>query len=432
MDNRMPITLLTGFLGSGKTSLINHVLSNQENYKVAVIVNDIGEVNIDAELLERNGKVTQADDSLIALSNGCICCSLKVDLIKQIVQLIDENSFDYILIEASGVCEPLPIIQSIAMLDGTMDKEKLPNICRLDNVVSVVDAKRMVDEFLEGKALIREDIEEDDVESLIIQQIEFCNTIILNKVSSITEEEKKEVLAIVRKLQPEARIIETDYGKVEVSDILNSYAFNLEEVETSPGWMKLFIKEIDENEHQHEHHHEEHHHHEHHDGCQCKDNHQEEGCCHHHQEEEHEGGDHHEHHHHHDHHHGYNGETDEYGIGNFLYYVRRPFNPQKFEYWVNTRWRKGILRCKGLLWYSDERNEVQVFEQAGKQFDITTTGCWIAAYSNEMQEELRLVNPKRFDNWDEKYGDRMIKLVFIGKNLDKDSICKELDECLDN
>ena len=427
MDNRMPITLLTGYLGSGKTSLINHVLSNQENYKVAVIVNDIGEVNIDAELLERNGKITQADDSLVALTNGCICCSLKVDLIKQIAGLIKENIFDYILIEASGVCEPFPIVQSIAMIDGTIEDEKLPNICRLDNVVSVVDAKRLVDEFLGGESLIREGIDEDDIESLIIQQIEFCNTIVLNKVSSITEKERKEVLAVVRKLQPEAKIIETDYAKVEVSDILNSHAFNLDKVETSSGWKKLFLEnpEEDDSDTHHGNNKET-------NVCQCHENHQKEGCececsCHEHDHHEH---DHHGHHHH-DHHHAYSGETDEYGISNFPYYVRRPFNYKKFEAWIDTKWRKDIIRTKGLVWFSDEREDAQVFEQAGKQFDITNAGNWVAALSKKKQDEIRIKNPKIFDNWDEEYGDRMIKLVFIGRNLDKDSICKELDKCLD-
>lgn len=425
MDNRMPITLLTGYLGSGKTSLINHILSNQENYKIVIIVNDIGEVNIDAELLERNGKITQADDSLVALTNGCICCSLKMDLIKQIVGLIEDNTFDYIMIEASGVCEPLPIVQSIAMIDGTVEDERLPNICRLDNVVSVVDAKRLVDEFLEGKSLIREGIDEDDIESLIIQQIEFCNTIILNKVSSITEKEKNEVLAVIRKLQPDAKIIETDYAKVEVSDILNSHAFDLEKVENSSGWKKLFAKSLEEDEMKSLPERE--------DGkadkCQCNESHHEE-----------EDSGYHKHHqdghkcscqNQHEHHHAYSGETDEYGISNFLYYVRRPFNYKKFEAWVNTRWRKDIIRSKGIMWFSDERDEVQVFEQAGKQFDITTAGCWVAAFSRKKQDEVRTNNPKIFDNWDKKYGDRMIKLVFIGRNLDKDGICKELDDCLD-
>lgn len=447
MDNRVPITLITGYLGSGKTSLINHILFKQDKYKVAVIVNDIGEVNIDADLLERNGQVTSKDDSLVALTNGCICCSLKVDLINQLVELIGGQTFDYIVIEASGVCEPIPIVQSIAMLDGTIENEKLPNICRLDNVVSVVDAKRLVDEFLGGNSLIRDDIEEYDIESLIIQQIEFCNTIVLNKVSSITSKAKEEVLAVVRKLQPEAKIIETDYSKVDVSEILNAHAFDLDKVENSPGWKKLYkgFKEESVDEEQKEHHH----------SCCCQDENQEDhenckcnhaqeesecGCeCHHHEEEgghhyEHHHEQHHEHHHHghhhHGHHHRHDGETDEYGIGNFLYYARRPFYYKKFEEWVNTRWRENIIRCKGILWFSDERDEVQIFEQAGKQIDITTAGYWVGAYPKEKQEEIREKNPRVFDNWDETYGDRVIKLVFIGKNLNKEAICKELEECL--
>lgn len=424
MNKRIPITLITGYLGSGKTTLLNQVLKNQKGYKVAVIVNDIGEINIDAELIERGGEVTLAEDNLVALSNGCICCSLKTDLMKQIVQLVKQGRFDYIVIEASGICEPLSIVQTIAMLDGTVEDERLPKICRLDNVVTVVDARRLVDEFLGGKSLIKEDIEEDDIESLVIQQIEFCNTIILNKVSDVTEAEKREILSIIRQLQPEAEIIETDYARVEVSKVLNTEKFDLDKVESSSGWKKAFLKEEDqeedyghahedEQEHLHEHSHEQSHH-------QEKHSHEHES-----RHEEHT----HEHRHHHHHH---DGETDEYGISTFLYYTRRPFQYEKFEAWINGTWPSNVIRSKGMVWFSDEWDNAHIFEQAGKQVNLTPAGLWAAAATKEELEAAMKKYPAIKENWDKTYGDRMIKLVFIGKNMDKEKICKELDTCLDN
>jgi G3E family GTPase len=314
---------------------------------------------------------------------------------KQIVQLVKQGRFDYIVIEASGICEPLSIVQTIAMLDGTVEDERLPNICRLDNVVTVVDARRLVDEFLGGKSLIKEDIEEDDIESLVIQQIEFCNTIILNKVSDVTEAEKREILSIIRQLQPEAEIIETDYARVEVSKVLNTEKFSLDKVENSSGWKKAFLEEKD-----HSHEHES-------------------------QQEEHT----HQHRHHHHHH---NGETDEYGISTFLYYTRRPFMYEKFEEWINSKWPANIIRSKGMVWFSDEWDNAHIFEQAGKQVNLTPAGLWAAAATKEELEAAMKKYPTIKENWDKNYGDRMIKLVFIGKNMDKERICKELDACLDN
>ena len=409
----VPITLLTGYLGAGKTTLINHVLNNQEGYKCAVIVNDIGEVNIDAELIQKGGTVTQKDDNLVPLSNGCICCTLKVDLMNQITDLIKTGKFDYILIEASGICEPMPIAQSISVLEGKADK-KYPPICRLDNIVTVVDALRMATEFGCGDNLLKENIDEEDIENLLIQQIEFCSTIILNKVDKVTPEQLGRVKAMIKVLQPKARIIEVSFGKVAVSDILNTGAYDFEEAATSAGWAQAFEEAGKEDEHEHEHHHHhdhdddddddhdhEHHHHEHGEGCTC-------GHCH--NDEE--------------------GEAEEYGIGTFVYRRRQPFNKDKLQEWVGN-WPKSIIRCKGMLWFSDDPENAFVFEQAGVQITATGSGKWFAAAPEKERKRLLKQYPEIAEDWDEKYGDREIKLVFIGQKMDKQAICDSLDKCLD-
>lgn len=378
----VPITLLTGYLGSGKTTLINHILNNQEGYKVAVIVNDIGEVNIDADLISKGGVVNQTDDSLVPLTNGCICCTLKVDLMQQVVDLIKTKQFDYILIEASGICEPIPIAQSITVLSESTQKYGLPKICRLDNVVSVVDALRLATEFGCGDNLVKDNIEEEDIENLIIQQIEFCNTIILNKVDEVSKEELQKVKAIIKKLQPNAEIIETSYGKVDTDKLLNTNLFDFNRASVSAGW----IEELESDE----------------------------------EEDEHEHG----HHHHHD-----ETETEEYGISSFVYYRRKPFRVKKFENFLDE-FPKTIIRAKGLVWLSDDDYMSYCFEQAGKQKTISEAGQWIAAAPRYEIDKILKYNPEIQKVWDESCGDRMNKIVFIGKDMDKDDIISRLDACL--
>ena len=407
----VPITLLTGYLGAGKTTLINHVLNNQEGYKVAVIVNDIGEVNIDVDLIAKGGVVQEEDSSLVPLQNGCICCTLKVDLMQQIVDIIKTKKFDYILIEASGVCEPLPIAQTITVLSEQTLQYGLPQICRLDNVVTVVDALRLRDEFNCGNNLVKEDIDDEDIENLLIQQIEFCNKIVLNKVDDLSEEELNKVKAIIRSLQPKAEIIETNYGKVDVSKILDTNSFNFEEASMSAAW----IEELNRTDNEEEDEHEEHHQHEEHN---------------HEHDEDHDHEEHHEHGHHHHHHHHGEGEVEEYGIGTFVYFRRAPFNRDEFDKFASN-FPKNIIRCKGIIWFSDEPESSYVFEQSGKQIGADQAGQWIASLPKAEQDMVFAQNPGVLNDWDEKYGDRLMKLVFIGQDMDKKAIIEALDKCLD-
>ena len=399
MENQIktvPITILTGYLGAGKTTLMNHILNNKEGYKVAVIVNDIGEVNIDAKLISDGGFIQEEDKgNVVPLSNGCICCTLKEDLMKQILDILKTRKFDYILIEASGICEPLPIAQTIEMLSQSTDSYGLPKICRLDNVVTVVDALRLATEFGCGENLVKDDIDEEDIENLLIQQIEFCNVIVLNKIDEVTEEQLNEVKSVIKHLQPMAKIIETNYAKVPVKDIIFTGNFEFEKIASSAGWIKEL--ERDDNEEMEQHHHE-------------------------HEHDEHE----HHHHHHHD-----EGEAEEYGISTFVYTSRKPFNESEFNRFVNDKFPSNVIRCKGLVWFSSDNDMSYLFEQAGKQMQLSEAGYWLATAPKDELDAMVEQNPDIMKDWDESVGDRMIKLVFIGRKMDKNQIISDLDECID-
>ena len=434
----VPITLLTGYLGAGKTTLLNYVLNNQQGYHVAVIVNDIGEVNIDQTLIEKGGNITKEDSGkVVPLSNGCICCSLKTDLIEQIAELLEMGKFDYILIEASGICEPIPIAQTISFAGSQLrSKDGRPLPCHLDNIVAVVDVLRLADEFAGGEKLLEEDLEEEDIANLLIQQIEFCNTIIMNKVDGLSKHDLEHVKAVVKALQPTAKMIETNYGKVDMKDILDTKQFDFNKVAESSTWAIKLNEEghdnddDDDDDHdEHEHHHHDHdddhdeHEHNHHDHDEHDHDHDDED--HSHCDHEH-GVCHCGHHHDKDHPHG-----DEYGISTFVFEDHRPLNREKFEAFLDD-YPTSIIRTKGLLWFSDERSESYLFEQAGKQASAQNFGRWFAAESKAEQQRILEENPQLQKIWDEKYGDRIIRLVFIGQHMDKKKIIQVMNDCLDD
>ena len=385
---KVPITLLCGYLGAGKTTLMNMILANQKGYRVAVIVNDIGEINVDASLIEKDAKITDKS-SLVPLTNGCICCTLKTDLVVQIEKLIATGKYEYILIESSGVCEPMPIAEAIETIRNG----------RLDNVVSVVDAKRLADEFADGGLLLNKDMEEEDIESLLVQQIEFCSTLIINKTDLVTEEQMKKIRAVVRKLQPHVKVLETVRCCVPMEELLATNRFDFEKVFESAGWIAELEKraEKEEEEHHHEH------------------------------------GDEHEHCHEHEHHHEHKhegDEEDEYGIGSFVYYRRRPFNRLKLDEYAG-KWPRNIIRSKGIIWLGDDPTTVYVFETSGRQIQAGPSGRWLATLSKREREEVFAEDPEAKKEWDEEVGDRMIKLCIIGQKLDKTKICADLDALLD-
>ena len=421
----IPVLLLTGYLGSGKTTLLNRILQNQKGIKFAVIVNDIGEVNIDADLIEKGGIVGQKDDSLVALQNGCICCTLKMDLVEQLREITSMKRFDYIVIEASGICEPAPIAQTICNIPTLGPEYVKDGYLQLDCIVTVVDALRMRDEFENGNSLMRKNIDEEDIENLVIQQIEFCNIILLNKASEVSKEDLAFVKEIIRAIQPKADIIECDYGNVDLDKIVNTEKFNFEEVATSAAWIQELESDHhddddDEDEEGHEHHH-------HHDDDHDDDDHDDNE--HHHHEHEHEHEEHGHHHHHHHHHHD-EGEAEEYGIGTFVYYARRPLNLSLFDEFVARKWPKSIIRAKGICYFKGEEDVCYVFEQAGRQVSLRNAGQWYATMPKEQLSVMMAQDEKLRRDWDEQYGDRMQKLVFIGQHLDKEQITKDLDFCL--
>lgn len=369
MKKHIPITLLTGYLGSGKTTLINHILTNNKNKKIAVIVNDIGEVNVDAKLIDASGVVSQRDESLVALSNGCICCNLKMDLVEQILEIIRQDKFDNIIIEASGICEPIPIAQTITMIPEMCNDD----VCYLDSILTVTDALRLAREFNCGDNLIKEDIDDEDLEKLIIEQLEFCNIVVLNKVDEVKKEELEEVKSVIKSIQPKAKIIETNYSKIDIEDVIDTHLFDFEKAISAAGWVEAL------------------------------------------NEEEHDES----------------GEVLEYGINTFVYYRRSPFNRRLFYDFLDTVWDKSIIRTKGVVYFTDELNMAYMFETAGNSKNLVATGPWISDMPEEEQQAILIANPDIRDEWDDEYDDKMIKIVFIGKNMDRDYIINKLDSFLD-
>lgn len=396
MTSTLPVLLLTGYLGSGKTTLVNHILTNQKNIKFAVIVNDIGEVNIDASLIQKGGIVNEQDDSLIALQNGCICCSLKMDLLKQLADISQMNCFDYIVIEASGICEPEPIartIYSIPHIDTACKSNCLP---KLDCIVTVVDALRMQSEFSCGESLCNNHIDDNDIANLLIQQIEFCNIILLNKISEVQSNEIARIKQIIIHLNPSVKIIDTDYALVDMQNIINTHLFDYESVATSASWVKELDRPTTEEEER-----------------EAKSKH-----CHHH------------HHEHHEHHHD-DEDSDEYGISTFTYYRRNAFKLEEFDQFLARKWPKNIIRAKGICYFSHYKDMSYLFEQAGVQKKLTEIGLWYATAPKEDLKQLMQQDPGFLRDWDNEYGDRMIKIVFIGQNIDKEKLIFDLDNCLE-
>ena len=411
-----PVLLLTGYLGSGKTTLLNRILANEKGIRFAVIVNDIGEVNIDADLIEKGGIVGEGDDSLVPLQNGCICCTLKMDLVQQLSDLVSQQRFDYIVIEASGICEPAPIAQTISVYPQMYPNLAIKGVAKLDAIVTVCDALRLRDEFAEGNDLVRQDIGEDDLASLVIQQVEFCNKILLNKASMVTPDELARITAILHEIQPHADIVPCDFCDIDLNTLINTRTFNFDKVATSARWIEAVEgEEFDDHDDDHDEHDEDEHHHEHdHDDHDDHDD------------------DHHGHHHHH---HGLeneeSGEALEYGISTFVWKRRKPLDMNKFDYIVAKKWPKSVVRCKGLCYFKGEEDFCYVFEQAGKQVQMRNAGQWYATMPADELEKFKQQNPAILRDWDDQYGDRMQKLVFIGQHMDREQIEKDLDYCLE-
>ena len=402
--NKVPVLLLTGYLGSGKTTLLNRILTNTKGIRFAVIVNDIGEVNIDASLIQKGGVVSQQDDSLVALQNGCICCSLKMDLIAQLHDLVAQKAYDYIVIEASGICEPAPIAQTICSYPEMVPQFAMDGVPVLDCICAVVDALRLRDEFDGGLALEHHIPKEEDLAALVTEPIEFCNVILLNKASEVSEEELTRIKSIIRAIQPTAPIIETNYCDVDLEKLLKTNLFDFDRTATSAAW----IQEVEDASHHHDHH------------ADDDDDDDEE-------EEEHE---HHHHHHNHDHEHGDHDHLAEFGIDTYVYYARKPFDLGLFDEFVAAHWPKNVIRCKGMCYFAEEYDMCYLFEQAGRQFNLRKAGEWFATMPKEELMQLMADDAQLRKDWDEQYGDRMQKLVFIGQHLDVKAIQTALDNCL--
>lgn len=414
--DKVPVLLLTGYLGSGKTTLLNRILSNKKGIKFAVIVNDIGEVNIDADLIQKGGIVGKKDESLVALQNGCICCTLKMDLIQQLNDILKMNRFDYIVIEASGICEPEPIARTICSIPQMGEQYTQYGICKLDCIATVVDALRLQSEFACGSDLTRKGIDEEDIENLLIQQIEFCNLVLLNKAAEVTPEELEHIKQIIRALQPGAEIMECNYADIDLDKIINTNLFNYEKVATSAGWVRELERPAGEDEHEAE---EEYGHHHHNDV----------GGDEHHDHDDEEDEEEHGHHHHHHEHEG--GEVEEYGIGTYVYFRRPAFDIHKFDRFIATKWPKNVIRAKGICYFSHNRDMSFLFEQAGRQKQLSESGLWFATAPEEDLIKLMQQEPGLMHDWDPVYGDRMEKIVFIGQHLDKEQLARDLDDCLE-
>lgn len=371
-----PVLLLTGYLGSGKTTLLNRILSNEKGIRFAVIVNDIGEVNIDADLIQQGGVVGEGDDSLVALQNGCICCTLKMDLVQQLSEIVAQNRFDYIVIEASGICEPAPIAQTISVYPQMYPEYAKNGIAKLDAIVTVCDALRLRDEFAEGTDLTKGNLGEDDLASLVIQQVEFCNIILLNKADEVSADELVRIKAILRQIQPKAAIVSCNYGDVSIEKIINTHLFDFEKVATSARWIEAVEGDEDDLENEEE------------------------------------------------------GEALEYGIGTFVYTRRRPFMMTEFDQFIARKFPKSVIRCKGLCYFAEEKDMCYVFEQAGSQVSLRNAGQWYATMPKDELEEFKKNNPGAMKDWDPEYGDRMQKLVFIGQDMNRKEIEDLLDNCL--
>ena len=371
----IPVLLLTGYLGSGKTTLLNRILANEKGIKFAVIVNDIGEVNIDASLIEQGGIVGQSDDSLVALQNGCICCTLKMDLVAQISDLAASRKFDYIVIEASGICEPAPIAQTIStipVLGPQYVRDSLPYV---DCICTVVDALRMKDEFASGKALQRDDIDDEDLERLVVEQIEFCNSVLLNKAAEVSADGLGTLKGIVKTINPGARVLECNYGDVDLGEIIYTGSFNFDKVATSAAWIAAIEGEEEEDEAE--------------------------------------------------------GEALEYGIDTFVWNRRPAMSLNKFDDMVARKWPANIIRAKGICYFSDKPDQCYLFEQAGRQKSIREAGLWFATMPEDELQDMMSRDRNLRRDWDPEYGDRMQKIVFIGQNLDKKALAELMDSCLE-